>query len=257
MLVKSGSSQYIENAWTNLFSSRFIFMSKTHGKKYNQAVALVEAERLYSLSETVDLLERTNTVKFDPTIEIHFNLGIDPRQADQLVRATLSLPHGTGKTKRIGAFTDLGNESELKALGVVAAGGDDLIDAVLQGKIDFDIAIATPGMMKKMGKVAKVLGPKGLMPNPKAGTVGEDLIAISKELMAGRFEFKNDKQGNVHSIVGKLSFGNKKLAENIEFFLKAMKAARPTGLKGSAAFIKSVYLCNARGPGIQLDMNNL
>ena len=232
-------------------------MSKTHGKKYNQAVALVEAERLYSLSETVDLLERTNTVKFDPTIEIHFNLGIDPRQADQLVRATLSLPHGTGKTKRIGAFTDLGNESELKALGVVVAGGDDLIDAVLQGKIDFDIAIATPGMMKKMGKVAKVLGPKGLMPNPKAGTVGEDLVAISKELMAGRFEFKNDKQGNVHSIVGKLSFGNKKLAENIEFFLKAMKAARPTGLKGSAAFIKSVYLCNAMGPGIQLDMNNL
>ena len=232
-------------------------MSKTHGKKYNQAVALVEKERLYSLSETVDLLERTNTVKFDPTIEIHFNLGIDPRQADQLVRATLSLPHGTGKTKRIGAFTDLGNEAELKALGVVVAGGDDLIDAVLQGKIDFDIAIATPGMMKKMGKVAKVLGPKGLMPNPKAGTVGEDLATISKELMAGRFEFKNDKQGNVHSIVGKLSFGNKKLAENIEFFLKAMKAARPTGLKGSAAFIKSVYLCNAMGPGIQLDINNL
>ena len=232
-------------------------MSKTHGKKYNQAVALVEAERLYNLSETVDLLERTNTVKFDPTIEIHFNLGIDPRQADQLVRATLSLPHGTGKTKRIGAFTDLGNESELKALGVAVAGGDDLIDAVLQGKIDFDIAIATPGMMKKMGKVAKVLGPKGLMPNPKAGTVGEDLVAISKELMAGRFEFKNDKQGNVHSIVGKLSFGNKKLAENIEFFLKAMKAARPTGLKGSTPFIKSVYLCNAMGPGIQLDMNNL
>jgi large subunit ribosomal protein L1 len=232
-------------------------MAKTHGKKYNQAVALVEKERLYTLSELVDLLERTNTVKFDPTIEIHFNLGIDPRQADQLVRSTISLPNGTGKTKRIAAFTDTGNEAELKSLGVVVAGGDDLIDAVLQGKIDFDIAIATPGMMKKMGKVAKVLGPKGLMPNPKAGTVGENLVNITQELMAGRFEFKNDKQGNVHSIVGKLSFGNKKLAENIEFFVKAMKAARPSGLKGSVAFIKSVYLCNAMGPGIGLDVSSI
>lgn len=232
-------------------------MAKVHGKKYNQAVALVEKDRAYTLTEAVDLLERTNTVKFDPTIEIHFNLGIDPRQADQIVRSTLSLPHGTGKTKRIGAFTDIGNEAELKALGVTVAGGDDLIDLVLQGKIEFDIAIATPGMMKKMGKVAKVLGPKGLMPNPKAGTVGEDLTAIVKELMAGRFEFKNDKQGNVHSIVGKLSFGNKKLAENMEFFVKAMKSARPTGLKGSAAFIQSIYVCNAMGPGIKLDVSNI
>jgi large subunit ribosomal protein L1 len=220
-------------------------MAIKHGKKYNQAASLVEADRLYSLDEAVELLERTNTVKFDPTIEIHFNLGIDPRQADQLVRSTISLPNGTGKTKRIGAFTDLGNEAELKALGVTVAGNEDLIDLVLQNKIDFDIAIATTGMMKKMGKVAKVLGPKGLMPNPKAGTVGENLEAIVKELMAGRFEFKNDKQGNVHSIVGKLSFGNAKLRENIEFFVKAMKSARPTGLKGSAAYINTVYLCNA------------
>jgi large subunit ribosomal protein L1 len=232
-------------------------MAKVHGKKYNQAASLVDAERLYTLDEAVDLLERTNTVKFDPTIEIHFNLGIDPRQADQIVRSTLSLPHGTGKTKRIGAFTDIGNEAELKALGVTVAGGDDLIDSVLQGHIDFDIAIATTGMMRKMGKVAKVLGPKGLMPNPKAGTVGDNLEAIVKELMAGRFEFKNDKQGNVHSLVGKLSFGNKKLKENIEFFVKAMKSARPTGLKGSASFMNTVYLCNAMGPGIRLDVNNI
>lgn len=232
-------------------------MAKAHGKKYNQAASLVDRERLYTLDEAVDLLERTNTVKFDPTIEIHFNLGIDPRQADQIVRSTLSLPHGTGKTKRIGAFTDIGNEAELKALGVTVAGGDDLIDSVLQGHIDFDIAIATTGMMRKMGKVAKVLGPKGLMPNPKAGTVGDNLEAIVKELMAGRFEFKNDKQGNVHSLVGKLSFGNKKLKENIEFFVKAMKSARPTGLKGSASFMNTVYLCNAMGPGIRLDVNNI
>ncbi len=230
---------------------------KTHGKKYNQAVSLVEAERAYSLDEAVDLLERTNTVKFDPTIEIHFNLGIDPRQADQMVRATITLPNGTGKTKRIGAFTDIGNEKELNAIGVLIAGGDDLIDSVLHGKIDFDIAIATPGMMKKMGKVAKVLGPKGLMPNPKAGTVGEDLIAIATEINKGRFEFKNDKQGNVHSIVGKLSFGNAKLKENLTYFINTLKSSRPTGLKGGAAFIESIYVCNAMGPGIKLDLSSI
>lgn len=232
-------------------------MAVKHGKKYNQAVALIEAERIYTLSEAVELLERTNTVKFDPTIEIHFNLNIDPRQADQMVRSTLSLPHGTGKTKRIGAFTDVGNEAELKAAGVSVAGGDDLIDAVVAGKLDFDIAIATPGMMRKMGKVAKILGPKGIMPNPKAGTVGEDLIAISKELLAGRFEFKNDKQGNIHSIVGKLSFGTAKLTENIESFVKTMKSARPSGVKGSTTFIKTLYICNAMGPGIRVDVNSL
>lgn len=232
-------------------------MSKVHGKKYNQAASLIEESRIYTLDEAVELLERTNTVKFDPTIEVHFNLNIDPRQADQLVRSTISLPNGTGKTKRIAAFTDIGNEDELKKAGCVVAGGDDLIDSVLQGHVDFDIAIATTGMMKKMGKVAKVLGPKGLMPNPKAGTVGDDLLAIAAEITKGRFEFKNDKQGNVHSIVGKLSFGSAKLKENIEFFVKAMKAARPTGIKGSAAYINTVFLCNAMGPGIRLDVNNI
>ena len=230
-------------------------MPVKHGKKYNQAASLIEQDRLYTISEAADLLERTNTVKFDPTIEIHFNLAIDPRQADQLVRSTITLPNGTGKTKKIAAFTDTGNEAELKKLGVTVAGADDLIDSVLQGHIDFDIAIATPGMMRKMGKVAKVLGPKGLMPNPKAGTVGEDLVAIAEEITKGRFEFKNDKQGNVHSIVGKLSFGNKKLEENIEFFVRAIKSARPTGIKGSAAYIKSVYVCNAMGPGIQINVS--
>lgn len=234
----------------------YISMAKVHGKKFNQAASLIEKDRLYTLSEAVDLLERTNTVKFDPTIEIHFNLNIDPRQADQMVRSTISLPNGTGKTKKIGAFTDLGNEAELKAAGVTVAGAEDLIDSVAQGHIDFDIAIATPGMMRKMGKIAKILGPKGIMPNPKAGTVGEDLLAISAEIMKGRFEFKNDKQGNVHSIVGKLSFGNEKLAENIAYFVKTMKESRPSGVKGNS-FITSVFVCNAMGPGIKLDFNNL
>lgn len=239
-----------------IYSSHFSLMAIQHGKKYNQAVALVEKDRAYSLAEALELLDRTNTVKFDPTIEIHFNLGIDPRQADQIVRSTLTLPNGTGKTKRIAAFTET-HDAELRALGVAVVGGDDLIDEVIAGKINFDIAIATPAMMRKMGKVAKILGPKGLMPNPKAGTVGEDLVSISKELLAGRFEYKNDKQGNIHSIVGKLSFGSEKLGANINHFISAMKGSRPTGLKGSAAFIKSVYLCSAMGPGILLDMNSL
>jgi large subunit ribosomal protein L1 len=254
--VKSGSPEYSGRLDQFIFSQLF-YMSKVHGKKYNQAASLIEESRIYTLEEAVELLERTNTVKFDPTIEIHFNLNIDPRQADQLVRSTISLPNGTGKTKRIAAFTDIGNEDELKKAGCVMAGGDDLIDSVLQGHVDFDIAIATTGMMKKMGKAAKVLGPKGLMPNPKAGTVGDDLLAIAAEITKGRFEFKNDKQGNVHSIVGKLSFGSAKLKENIEFFVKAMKSARPTGIKGSVAYINTVYLCNAMGPGIRLDVNNI
>ena len=256
--VKGGSSYSYpgqkakEERLDQIYFFTFFIMSTKHGKKYNQAVALIEDNRAYSIKEAVELLERTNTVKFDPTIEVHFNLNIDPRQADQLVRATLSLPHGTGKTKRIGAFTDLGNEAELKAAGVTVAGNEDLIDAVLQNKIEFDIAIATTGMMKK---VAKVLGPKGLMPHPKAGTVGDDLITIAKELTAGRFEFKNDKQGNVHSIIGKLSFGTKKLEENLTYFIAAIKAARPTGLKGGAGFSKSIFICNAMGPGIKIDIN--
>lgn len=140
------------NVWTNLFFI-FLYYGESTRKKYNQAASLIESDRIYSLDEAVALLERTNTVKFDPTIEIHFNLSIDPRQADQIVRSTLSLPHGTGKTKRIAAFTDIGNEAELKAMGVSVAGGDDLIDSVLQGHVDFDIAIATPGMMKKWVKL--------------------------------------------------------------------------------------------------------
>jgi large subunit ribosomal protein L1 len=225
---------------------------KKYGKKYKQAVALIEAGRVYTVDEAVDLLERTNTVKFDPTVEIHFNLDIDPKYADQMVRSTLTLPNGTGKAPKIGAFTDAGNEKDLLALGATVAGGDDLVDTILTGKIDFDVAVATPGMMKKMGKAAKVLGPKGLMPNPKAGTVGEDLVAIVKELMAGKFEFKNDKQGNVHSIVGKLSFGGKKLKENIEAFVKAMKDVKPSGVKGGT-YINGVYVCNAMGPSIKIE----
>ena len=226
----------------------------SHGKKYKEASKFIDAEKTYDIKEAVELLEKTNYVKFDPTVEIHFKLGIDPKHADQLVRSTITLPHGTGKSVKIWAFTDSGNEKALISGGATIAWGEDLIDQIAKwGDINFDIAIASPGMMRHMGKVAKILGPKGLMPNPKAGTVGEDLESILKELQGGRFEFKNDKQGNLHSVIGKLSFWVDKLTENLEFFLNAVKEAKPSGVKNAANYIHSITICNAMGPGIKID----
>lgn len=222
------------------------------GKKYNAATKFIEANKSYTVEEAVALLEKTNYVKFDPTVEIHFRLGIDPTKADQMIRMGMTLPHGTGKAIKVAAFTDAGDEKSLINSGALVAGGDDLITGIESGSIplNFDIAIATPVMMRKMGKIAKVLGPKGLMPNPKSGTVGEDLQSILKELKGGKFEVKNDKQGDIHGVCGKLSFGSKKLAENIENFITHVKEARPSGLKATVTFIEAVYVCSAMGPSI-------
>ncbi len=222
------------------------------GKKYKQALTLITKDKLYDIDEAVDLLERTNTVKFDPTIEIHFNLWIDPKNSEQQIRTTITLPNGTGKTVKIAAFTDNWNEKELKAAWAAVAWGDDLIDIVVWWKIDFDIAIATPSIMKKMWKVAKVLWPKWIMPNPKSGTVWEDLIKIIKELQAWKMELKNDKQWLIHSVVGKLSFGNDKIKENLNYFIKIIKEIRPSWVKWN--YINSCYVCNAMWPGIHLDI---
>ena len=224
------------------------------GKKYNKAVELVNSELSYSVTEAVELLEKTNTVKFDPSVEIHFNLNLDPKHADQMVRSTLSLPNGSGKTQKVCVFTD-GNAKDLTDAGATVAGGEELIDDIAQGNValDFDVCVASPSMMRHLGKIARVLGPKGLMPNPKAGTVGEDVVAITKEIAGGKFEFKNDKEWNVHSIFGKLSFGAKKLEENLAFFLKTIEEVKPSGSKGK--YINSVYVCNAMGPSIQLDLS--
>lgn len=223
------------------------------GKKYNKAVEFINKEMAYSVTEAVELLEKTNTVKFDPTVEVHFNLNLEVKHADQIVRSTLSLPNGSGKTAKVCAFTDE-NADAVKAAGATIAGGEELIQDIADGTValDFDVCIATPSMMRHLGKVARVLGPKGLMPNPKAGTVGPDLVSIAKEIAGGKFEFKTDKQGNVHSIFGKLSFGAEKLAENLEFFLKTIEDVKPAGAKGK--YINSVYVCNAMGPSIKIDM---
>lgn len=224
------------------------------GKKYNKAVEFINAEMAYSVAEAVELLEKTNTVKFDPTVEVHFNLNLDPKYADQMIRTTISLPNGTGKTVKVCAFSDSVSAADLKAAGAVVAGGEDLINSIASGEtaLDFDVCVATPSMMRQMWKIARVLGPKGLMPNPKTWTVWDDLVAIVKEIAAWKFEFKTDKQWNIHSIFGKLSFGKDKLVANLEKFLSVVKEVKPSGSKGK--YINSVYVCNAMGPSIKLDV---
>jgi large subunit ribosomal protein L1 len=214
------------------------------GKKYNKAIELVNSEMAYSVKEAVELLEKTNTVKFDPTVEVHFNLNLDTKHADQIIRTTISLPNGSGKSSRVCAFTD-GNADELIKAGAKIAGGEELIDNIANGNqaLDFDVCVCTPTMMRHLGKIARVLGPKGLMPNPKAGTVTPDLVSAIKEIAAGKFEFKTDKQGNVHAIFGKLSFGAEKLEANLVHFLKTIEDVKPTGAKGK--YINSVFICNA------------
>ena len=225
------------------------------GKKYNKAIELVNTTMAYSVSEAVELLEKTNTVKFDPTVEVHFNLNLNPKYADQIIRTTITLPSGSGKTSKICAFTEW-NADELVKAGAVMAGWEELIDNIAKGNvaIDFDVCVATPTMMRHLGKIARVLGPKGLMPNPKAGTVSPDLISAIKEIAAGKFEFKTDKQGNVHSIFGKLSFGSDKLEANLKHFMKIINEVKPTWAKGK--YINSVFICNAMGPSIRLEITN-
>jgi len=235
-----------------LFIKKYI-MPK-HGKKYRKAIEMVNSELTYSVEEACELLEKTNTVKFDPTVEIHLNLNLDPKHVDQMIRTTCSLPNGSGKTSRICAITD-GDSKALKTAGAEIAWGEELIDDIAQGNValDFDIVVATPTMMRHLGKIARVLGPKGLMPNPKAGTVTPDLESAIKEIAAGKFEFRTDKHGNIHTIFGKLSFGKDKLIENLKFFLNLINEVKPTWAK--AIYINSVFICDAMWPSIQLDMS--
>lgn len=224
------------------------------GKKYNKALAFVNKDMAYSIEEAIEILEKTNTVKFDPTVEIHFNLNLDPKYADQMIRSTISLPNGTGKTVKVCAFTDSVSAADLKAAWAVIAWGEELINWISTWEIplDFDVCVATPSMMRQMWKIARILWPKWLMPNPKTGTVWENLLAIVKEIAAWKFEFKTDKQWNVHSIFGKLSFGKEKLVQNVTKFINTIKEVKPAGSKWK--YVNSVYVCNAMGPSIKLDV---
>lgn len=225
--------------------------AKKRGKKYREAVAKIDRENLYSIDEAIDLLTQTATTKFDSSAEVHMNLGIDPKHADQMIRGTLALPHGTGKKVRVIAFVDEGQVKACKDAGAVEAGAESLVEKIDKGWMDFDVAVASPDMMKKLGKIAKNLGQKGLMPNPKAGTVSPDPASAIQEINKGRIEYKNDKDGNVHNIFGKISFGAENLKENLMSYLKTIQEAKPSGVKGT--YIKTIAITTTMGPGIKID----
>ncbi len=228
---------------------------RKRGKKYEKAQELVNPDLEYSIPEAIEMLEKTNTVTFDPTVEIHFNLALDPKHQDQMIRSTITLPHWTWKTLKICVFNDKENDSELKKIWAEIVGWEDLINDIAAWKVapNFDVCMATPSMMRNLWKIAKVLWPKWLMPNPKTWTVAEDIAWALKEIVAWKFEFKTDKQWNIHSIFGKLSFGQDKLKDNLNKFLDAILEAKPAWAKWK--YINSIYVCNCMGPGIKLDIN--
>ena len=225
-------------------------MSKP-SKRFKEAKALLKAGQLYPLAEAVKLIKETSKVKFDASVEVHVRLGINPQKTEQTVRSSLSLPKGTGKTVRVAAFVTPAKEKEAKEAGADLVGGKELIESIKKdGKCDFAVAVAQPEIMKDLSVVAKILGQKGLMPNPKVGTVTNDIKKIVSELKSGRATFKNDDSGNVHVMVGKVSFSEEALKENIEAFLEALKKAKPEGVKGT--YLKSVTLASSMGPGIKV-----
>jgi len=210
-----------------------------------------DRSRLYSVSEAAAIVKKTATAKFDETVELHVKLGVDPKQSDQNVRGTVVLPHGTGKSKRVVAVAKGEKIKEAEAAGADVFGDADVIEKISKGWLDFDVLVATPDAMKDLTKLGKVLGPKGLMPNPKAGTVTFEIGRAVKELKAGRVEFKLDPAGIVHALIGKASFTPEKLADNTRVLLHALIAARPAAAKGQ--YLQSATLSSSMGPGIKLD----
>lgn len=224
---------------------------KMHGKKYRAVAAKIDKEKTYSLAEAVKLVKETSVTKFDGSVEIHTRLGINTKKSDQVIRSTVALPHGTGKKLRVIAFVGEDKAAEAKKLGAIEAGENSLIEKIAKGWLDFDVAIATPEMMKGLGKIAKTLGQKGLMPNPKAGTVTPDIGNAIAEIQKGKVEFRNDSFGILHNLVGKVSFDDAKLIENIKTYLRAVNESKPKAVKG--AFIQSISLASSMGPGIRID----
>lgn len=221
------------------------------GKKYQEAAKLVEKDKMYALKDALELAIKTSPVKFDASVEIHTRLGVDPRQADQNIRTTLVLPNGNGKTVRVAVFAPEDVCKAAKTAGADIAADEDFIKQLEKGVIDFDVLIATPAYMPRLGKFARLLGPKGLMPNPKAGTVTNDVEKAVKEAKAGKVEYRVDKQAIVHIGVGKVSFGVDKLLENASAFLTSLKAQKPAALKGT--YVKSIFVTTSMGPSIPVE----
>lgn len=215
------------------------------------ATAKVDKTKTYSLDEAIQLVKDTATVKFDASVEIHAKAGIDTAKGEQQIRATVALPHGTGKTKKVAAFVNPEKRKEAEEAGADLIGGEEEIAQIKQtNKIDFDVAVATPDMMPKLAVIARILGPKGLMPNPKTNTVTDKIRETVLALKKGTIAFKNDDTGNVHAMVGRVSFTNEQLKENIEAFLDALRRAKPASTKG--IFLKTITLTSSMGPGIKL-----
>ena len=223
------------------------------GKRYQNALKTFDRQNTYPMLEAIRIVQQNATAKFDETIELHFRLGIDPRHSDQQIRTTVMLPHGTGKTVRILAFVDESQAEAALAAGADIIGSDEVIARIREGWLGFDATIATPPMMRKVGPIARILGPRGLMPNPKAGTVvqPDDLPRVIGELKAGRVEFRNDRTGNLHIPVGKASFAYDQLRENVMTIVETVQAAKPNSQKG--AYIRRVVLSSTMGPGVRVE----
>jgi large subunit ribosomal protein L1 len=222
-------------------------------KSYRKAVELVDRERVYTPLEAARLAQQTSTTKYDATVEVALRLGVDPRKADQMVRGTVNLPHGTGKTARVVVFAAGEKAAEAEAAGADVVGSDDLIARVQGGFLDFDAAIATPDQMSKVGRVARILGPRGLMPNPKTGTVTMDVAKAVADIKGGKITFKVDKQSNLHLVIGKVSFSAEHLVQNYAAALDEVVRAKPSAAKGK--YLKKVTWATTMGPGIPVDPN--
>jgi large subunit ribosomal protein L1 len=220
-------------------------------KAYRQAAELVDKERLYSPLEAAKLAKETSKVKLDATVEVAVRLGVDPRKADQMVRGTVNLPHGTGKTARVIVFATGDKAAEAEAAGADAVGAEDLIERIQGGWLDFDAAIATPDQMAKVGRIARILGPRGLMPNPKTGTVTPAVAKAVADIKGGKINFRVDKQANLHLVIGKVSFDQEKLVENYAAALDEILRAKPSSAKGR--YVKKVTFSTTMGPGIPVD----
>ena len=223
-----------------------------HGKKYLEVAKLVDREKLYEPLEAADLIKQTTTVNLDASVEAHLRLGVDPRHADQMVRGTVVLPHGTGKVTRVAVFAQGEKAQEALRAGADEVGGEDLVKKIEAGWLEFDVALATPDSMGLVGRLGKILGRRGLMPNPKAGTITFDLERAVKEVKGGRVEFKVDKSGIIHCSVGKTSFSADELTANLASLVDAINRAKPAGAKGQ--YLRTLTIASTMGPGIRIDV---
>ncbi|MEH6937628.1 50S ribosomal protein L1 [Bacillus sp. JJ664] len=221
------------------------------GKKYQDAIKLVDRTAVYAVNEAVELVKKTTTVNFDATVEVAFRLGVDPKKADQQIRGAVVLPHGTGKVQRVLVFAKGEKAKEAEAAGADFVGDAEMIAKIQKGWFDFDVIVATPDMMAEVGKLGRVLGPKGLMPNPKTGTVTFDVTKAVNEIKAGKVEYRVDKAGNIHVPIGKVSFENEKLVENFTTIFETMVKVKPAAAKG--LYMKNVAITSTMGPGIKVD----